>query len=610
MNIIVVRRVYLYSAALIGLLMLAAGLRTLVSMLLEMLLAPPALGLAGAATRVSLGSALVIVGGLLWAGHWWWAQRSLTQPDERSSALRRLYGYLVLGITMLRLLFAAADLLALALGAAPDDGRAPSLMATLLVDGVIWLYHWRILGADRVTVEVEGAPATLRRWYLVVIQAVSLTLAGFNAARLLTLALRRLLPMITAADQRAALIYPLAGLIAGVAVWLPHHRWALRLVQRDAPMQPDEARSTLRQVYGALVVSVTAIIALSALATLLYGGLLALFGVATDLGDYLEPLAAALVSLPLWWYHRQVLLLEGMLGTPPTRAAVARRINGYLLAAIGLLGVFVGLATLLTNLLRLWLLPAALGEGWQRGLSLGLALTLVALPVYAVTSYHLEGWTRREPAEERTLARRVYLYGALLALLITVIVALVALLQELLARALGAAEPSTDLSPVISVLLVGLPLLGSYLRLLRRAQTARSATEAQLRVALVVEPEWAAPLAAALRRELPGVQLQVAAPDDAAQVAAALNGAELLISSLTATWRAPTAAALGSFGGRRLVLATPLPDAELIGAPSRPDALAHALTRRVRELLAAAPAQPPASPPAAAPHAGGEACAP
>lgn len=610
MQIVVVRRVYVYSAALIGLLMLAAGLRTLLRLLLETLFSPPALGLAGAATRVSLGSALVLVGGLLWAGHWWWAQRSLTQPDERASALRRLYGYLVLGITMLRLLFAAAALLALALGAPADDGRVPAQLATLLVDGVIWLYHWRVLSADRILVETQGAPATLRRWYLVVIQAVSLALIGFNAVQLLTLTLRQLLPVLAVAHAGAVVAYPLANLLAGMAVWLPHHRWALDLVQRASPLQPDEARSTLRQVYGALVVSVTALSALSALTALLYHVLLALFGAAGTLADALEPLAAALISLPLWWYHRRVLLLEGALGTPPTRAAVARRINGYLLAAIGLLGVFVGLATLLTNLLRLWLLPAALGEGWQRGLSLGLALTLVALPVYAVTSASLEGWARREPAEERTLARRIYLYGALLALLVTVIVALVALLQELLARALGAAEPNTDLSPVISVLLVGLPLLGSYLRLLRRAQTARSATEAQLRAALLVEPEWAAPLAAALRRELPGVQLQVAAPDDATQIAAALNGAEVLISSLSAPRYAPAAAALSTFAGRRLVLVTPLPEAELIGAPADPDALARALVRRLRELLAATPTAPPAAPPAAAPGTGGETCAP
>jgi len=71
MALTIVRRLYFYAAAFIGLQMLAAGARDLLGTLLERLLAPPALGPAEQATiRLSASAALLLIGLPLWAIHW------------------------------------------------------------------------------------------------------------------------------------------------------------------------------------------------------------------------------------------------------------------------------------------------------------------------------------------------------------------------------------------------------------------------------------------------------------------------------------------------------------------------------------------------------------
>src|SRR5262250_931797 len=97
MAMTIVRRLYFYAAAFIGLQMLAAGARDLLGTLLERLLAPPALGPAGqSALRLSASAALLLIGLPLWAIHWWVVQRSASRAEEQRASLRRLYIYLVL----------------------------------------------------------------------------------------------------------------------------------------------------------------------------------------------------------------------------------------------------------------------------------------------------------------------------------------------------------------------------------------------------------------------------------------------------------------------------------------------------------------------------------
>ena len=112
MAITIVRRLYFYAAAFIGLQMLAAGARDLLGTLLDRLIAPPSLGGADQAVfRLSASAALLLIGLLLWAIHWWVVQRGAARAEEQRSSLRRLYAYLVLLVVALSALFGLRDLL-------------------------------------------------------------------------------------------------------------------------------------------------------------------------------------------------------------------------------------------------------------------------------------------------------------------------------------------------------------------------------------------------------------------------------------------------------------------------------------------------------------------
>ncbi len=248
MAITIVRRLYFYAAAFIGLQMLAAGARDLLGTLLDRLIAPPVLGGADQAVfRLSASAALLLIGLLLWAIHWGVVQRGAARAEEQRSSLRRLYVYLVLLLVALSALFGLRDLLAALLSGgdlSQDARRVSNAIATLAVAIPIWYYHWRVVGRDRLEIEQAGWPATLRRWYMVIVQAVSLAVTAFGAITLLDRLLRLALP--TPFGSSIGIDFGVAWLAAGLAIWLPHHLWARRLVQLPSALQADEARSTLR----------------------------------------------------------------------------------------------------------------------------------------------------------------------------------------------------------------------------------------------------------------------------------------------------------------------------------------------------------------------------
>lgn len=602
MALTIVRRLYFYAAAFIGLQMLAAGASDLLAALLERLIGPATLGAPEQpALRLSSSAALLLIGLLLWSIHWWAVQRGAAQPDEARSALRRLYLYLALGSAALTSLFALGNLVSALVGynelyAASE--QLASAIATLVVYPPLWLYHWRLAGRDRMAVELVGAPATLRRWYLAVLRAVSLIMMSVGGAMLLSELLRRLFG--TTLGSTIALAEESGVLLAGLVFWLAHQWWAHALIEQPSPLQPDEARSTLRQVYNALAVAASAVAAVGGLATMLYAVLLAAFGGASWgalLSDHTQALAVAVVAAPLWAYHRRALAAEAQADRSPERGATARRVFEYLMAAVGLAAIFFGLGGLLATLARIVLAPDALGAGWRDPLSMYLALALVALPVYALYARAVERRASESPAERRALSRRIYLYAALLFGIVATVVATVALVRLLLGALLGAAEADflAESGRWAGYALVGGAIVAAHVLLLRRTGPAYAASYAGRMIAVVAEPELREALLAALERELPGAELRPAAPGDAG-LPSVLAGADTLVVQLAALLADP-AGPLGRFVGERVVLAGPAQGWLVAGARKSHEALA----REAAQLLRAAPGDEPA-PAAPLPH--------
>lgn len=597
----IVRRVYIYAAAFLGLQLAAMGALGMIGALLEQALAPAALSgtqQAGMVYQLSLNLALLLVGVPLWLGHWRWAQRLQRHPDEQFSPIRRLYGYAVLLIAMLQLLFAIQQLLAALFGLQEPfsaTSQAAPAIGALIVWAAVWHYHWRIFSAERLLVETTGAPATLRRWYLVIVQAVSLAVVSYAAVAMLHALFE------TAAAPtlgRSGVIAALPALIAGLLVWLPHHLWARMLILDATPLRADEAASTLRQVYVALVITVAAVAGLGGVTVLLAAVLLAVFGGSAwrvVIVDHTEALAVIVIAGALWWYHRRQLTDEARLSEVGARVDTARRVIGYLTAAIGLGALFFGAGGLLSALLQLVVAADTLGAGWREAVSMYLALTVVALPVYGLTARAMERLVASSPHEERTLARRIYLYAALLFGVVSTIVTGVLLLQRLLSAGLGVAEPglAVDLARWLAYVLVGAAITGYYTLLLRRSTTIRADTGTGIVIAILVDAPLQSSLVATIERELPGADVRIVDTSAAAQIGEALSAADVLVITLRAALDTRIADLLGGFRGRKLLLATDVPAYELIGA-RREGAIVREAVRALRTNVQS---PPPVTPP-------------
>ena len=111
--------------------------------------------------QLATGLSLTIVGLPLWAFHWRLINRQVrTLPVETRSILRKLYMYLVLGVSMALTVGAAIGALEWLFGVQRFRGWS---LAAIVVFGVVWAFHWRIESA-------EGRPSpetvAVRRLYL------------------------------------------------------------------------------------------------------------------------------------------------------------------------------------------------------------------------------------------------------------------------------------------------------------------------------------------------------------------------------------------------------------------------------------------------------------
>jgi hypothetical protein len=360
-------------------------------------------------------------------------------------------------------------------------------------------------------------------------------------------------------------------------------------VRAPSPLRADELRSTLRLAYPALVITATAVAALGGMAVLLYAVLLAAFGGAnwqSLLADQTFAIATVIVAAPLWAYHRRQLALEARLSAQTARLATAQHVIGYLMAAISLVALFFGLGELLSTLLRIVLAPDVFGAGWREPLSRALALTVVALPVYSITAQAMERRAHATPAEERTLARRIYLYAALLFGIAATVIAVVALLRLALSALLGA--PASDL-PVELGRWAGYTLAGAaiavlYALRLRRFSALQSDIGADITIAIVADEPLRHALVACAR-ETPKATMLSGGADDLSATIAVLGAADILVTTLAPALDGPLAAPIHMFGGRRLLLATDTSGYEVIGPRRNDAAMVRAAAQAVRAII-------------------------
>ncbi|MBO9313399.1 MAG: hypothetical protein J7465_14420 [Chloroflexus sp.] len=257
-----IRRLYLFVAAGVGLLVYAGGAVGLIQVL--------------GASSVSSLSRLVdasvgtIVGLGVWVGHWMLLQQLFVGADEieQQSVLRKVYLYLVIviasmvAVTNATIILASLFRQALGLPVFGQliDGLAPVIVATLIA-----LYHGHILQTDATLVSEAPRQAGIRRvaWYLVAAVGQLAMVAGLGG--LLSVLIRSLAGAGVVSDLREPLAWFSAMIIVGIVVW----GWCWRRVQQMAALGGEigllERSSLTRRIYlfGFLfVASLTILIAL------------------------------------------------------------------------------------------------------------------------------------------------------------------------------------------------------------------------------------------------------------------------------------------------------------------------------------------------------------
>lgn len=334
------RRWYVYGAALIGLLTLLDGTR---SLLQELWHAPAqASGLNGAAIAAAADEALI--GLALWLVHWVVLPSRLSETarrDDGVSVLRSVYLFLALAVGVIGTLLGASQLLYYAvgrlLGVERPGGVGGDLLqaaagpaSVVIVYGAAWAYQRAALRRQAVVFSEAPRQAGIRRLYTYVIALVALGLLASGVAGLLwTLCDVLFVPSATAGDfwrERMALYATLV--IVGLPVWLLHWR----------PTAPtaDEAHSLARRLYvylSLIAAMLTVVLTIAGVVYLLLRlGLGATFGqdVAVDLA---HAVAVASVAGLVAVYHWRVLRADGRRAAPVTAEAVVTDLEPTELAA-------------------------------------------------------------------------------------------------------------------------------------------------------------------------------------------------------------------------------------------------------------------------------------
>ena len=512
-------------------------------------------------TALAFQIAVIVIGLPVYLGHWLWAQRlAARDPDERASALRRLYLYGMLA-GFLGPFIANAYHLAAWFLETPLGVRQPGVLTRELATGesaarsvaamgalaLLWLYHERIVRADARAVPESGAAGGVRRLYVLGFSAAGLTLTAVAVTDILRWMLYRLFEGgALGLLGTARLADDVARLAVGLPLWLVFWRLAQRAF---AAPQEEERESVLRKLYLYLIVF-TAVLGAVAQATIVLAGMFRrLLGLAPR-GDLREALPIIVVMAVLWAYHAGVLRGDAAVAGEAPRQAGVRRLYLYLVAAIGLAAFLIGLGGVISVIIRA-LAAEATGELLSEQVAVFGAALCAGLPVWLLPWRATQGGALRADAcgadERRSVVRKIYLYFYLFAAAMTVLSGAVYILTRLLSVALG--EPGrgsllADLGQAIAFTLIGAAVWlyhGAALRgdrdTARREQAQRLAG---WRVAVVDggEGRFGRAVLEGLRRELAGLDLvPIALTEGAgqamqapvAEAATRLKGARLIV---------------------------------------------------------------------------------
>jgi hypothetical protein len=481
----VTRRVFYYLIIIITLGIFAAGLGQLLSLLFDITIRASYLtqvgGFAFNQQQLSMGIAMLVIGGPLWYFFWRAVQRRVAgNAEEIGAGMRKLFLNLIILVAAITAIQSASEFFKWLISGAPVAQFSSSAPATLIVAGLIWYYHWRIS-------ESEGQPSAiakkLRRWYVYIMSGIGLIWLAAGIVMLVNAGVNSLITnnitLVSNPFWNNASQISIAWIVLGGLNWYFH--WFR--------MAKDDLDSTLRQVYFYLLAILGGAVAgLVALTTTIYHLLFWLFNVnALQNLQFLGwTIPTILVGAAIWSYHLRLVNEESTKVTE--RKLSPERVHLYLMSFLSLGTLVSGLVILVGVLV--YLLIGSLSTTltidpawWKNQLSICLAELIVGTPLWL---YYWNRVIKRVSAgglnEWRARSRRIFLYMVVVAAIIALVAGLVNIIYQILNGILQSKFGINVLRGSgwsIQTLVVAAPLLWYHWQFIRSEQHRGSETAAK-----------------------------------------------------------------------------------------------------------------------------------
>lgn len=498
------RRIYVYTASLVGLSVFAIGATRLLSTVIVELLGGRGRLLveSGAPSDLSLAIALVVTGLPVWLIHWGLAQRWLRGPDEavvgeRRSTVRATYvtavGLAALGAALISAVSVISGAIRLAAGAEVGSRvERGDAVALLIVSAAVWLIHARERATGLRRARLNGAAAWLPRLARYVGAGLGLAVALVGAGGVTSILLDSLDGDAVLGSgslwTAQALAGPAAMIVAGLLAWWLHWREAEATIRDRVRLGEDERGTRLRALYLGIVLLAAAVAAVGGIMAAVYvslsGGVLAVLARPAEL---VEPLLLALPTVLAGVLHvrRQLADADGLhveagddllRGRSATFRDDALRRATLTVAFVGLVVVAVGTTWMITlGLEEVFgtagsILSASSGHDLATRAAGPIAAVLAGAVLWAPSwTMALRRRSGRPTAEARSTSWSVYLYLVLLGAVVVAVPDAAILLYRAIDQVLrgAAAGPLLpDQAGPVAALLVALAAAGYHASLL------------------------------------------------------------------------------------------------------------------------------------------------
>jgi hypothetical protein len=493
-----IRRLYFYLIAFISIEVVVWGLVGLLRSVVDRTVS-------GGAEALAQALALILVGVPIFLIHWSWAQRaSAREEEEKTASLRAIFLYAILLGTLIPIVQNTLSFIDRALvqstglaverafSAFRNQTLADNLIA-ILMNGIVAAYFWNVLRNEWATLTdpLKGTSnenfSDVRRLYRYIWMLYGLLMTVFGAQQILRF-LFYIPGDILGQVGREVVVNGVALLVVGTPVWV----YAWRVIQNSLA-DPAEMGSTLRlgilyllALGGVITVITTASMLVNILVTRLLGGDSTLREFVREIGG---PISVGVPLGIIWayygyWFNRHIEAVGDAV-----RQAGMKRLYNYILAFIGLVVSFVGVATLFNFIIDMATRSGILMSVSMRGmLATSISSLVVGLPLWLMTwrPMQVDAMARGELGDHarRSVLRKTYLYLALFASVIGGMATAVGLVYQLI-RVVLTGDTGSDFANNLLNLLQLLFLFGVvlvyHLNVLRMdgASTADSLAEKQ-----------------------------------------------------------------------------------------------------------------------------------